>query len=596
MVDRITQRLVAPAAISTFLLSALVGCGGPELIAEDAPVIPTPGPSGEKALTVVVAVIDSLMPTDLDATAMPNVTALYEEGTLYRQSRSVFSAETIPNHIAMMTGVYPDRNGVPTNNFWDKDALPNDPGDEDLDNPNEVTAKTLFTWIDEQCRTGATPRNPDFKHSAAMSKTYLWEVFRGDAEDPQDNDAGIINIAPDVHWDPQTSPAYIGPGSEHTPDNATGPQAVAQLPDADFLFVNLGDVDRSSHASGTSARQGARSTADAQIGTLINNLKDNERWENTVFIISSDHGMDFSDPATTPPTSPTPNGVANSVSTQPLLDALAEPVDGLTGLGCGFMPMLAVQNGGTNSLVVTAAIDTPADVTAREESLRAARACILNFDAENDATAGTCEAAVGASCYTTLSKPVYIDQVEHAWYVNPELYSGNNLIGALATDTNGKTPASIKSRHENLGDLVLVMGDGYKFSEPDASGNPIPGNHGHLVTINNTIIVGGGADFLRTGQEITTGGVDLTGEFDPFDRAPEQSENVDVAATVAWILGLDIQDSQFPDANSSFPDYGDGFARNGFDGRVLEEAFIVDNDDFSVFPSNCGLAPDPLAP
>ncbi|MFT5063772.1 MAG: hypothetical protein ACI91G_001143, partial [Gammaproteobacteria bacterium] len=392
MVDRMKQRLVAPVIISTFLISALWGCGS---TSPEQPALPAPGPSGEKALTVVVAVIDSLMPTDLDATAMPNVTALYEGGTLYRQSRSVFSAETIPNHVAMMTGVYPDRNGIPTNNFWDREALPNEPGDEDLDNPNEVTAKTLFTWIDEQCRVGAAPRNPGFKHSAAMSKTYLWEVFRGDDADPQGNDAGITNIAPDVHWDPQTSLAYIGPGSEHTPDNATGPQAVSQLPDADFLFVNLGDVDRSSHAGGSAVRQGARTTADIQIGNLINNLKDNNRWENTIFIISSDHGMDFSDPATTPPTSPTPNGVANSVSTQPLLDDLADPVDGLTGLGCGYTPLLAVQNGGTNSIVATAAVTNAVEITAREDSLRAARACVLNFDAENDSTAGLCSDVVG---------------------------------------------------------------------------------------------------------------------------------------------------------------------------------------------------------
>jgi hypothetical protein len=420
-------------------------------------------------------------------------------------------------------------------------------------------------------------------------------VFRGDDADPQDNDAGIRNIAPDVHWDPQTSPAYIGPGSEHTPDNATGPQAVSQLPDADFLFVNLGDVDRSSHASGSSARQGARTTADIQIGNLINNLKDNNRWENTIFIISSDHGMDFSDPTSTPPTDFTsPNGPVNSVSTQPLLDSLAEPVTTVATVttGCGFTPLLAVQNGGTNSIVATAVVTNAAETTAREESLRAARACILNFDAINDATAGACEDVVGSVCYLGLSKPTYLDQVEHAWYVNPALYNGNDLVGALATDINGKTPTSIKSRHENLGDLVLVMGDGYKFSEPDATGNPIPGNHGHLVTINNTIIIGGGADFLRTGQEITTGGVDMGGNFDPFDRASEQSENVDVAATVAWILGLDIQDNQFPDAGGTFPDYGDSFERDGFDGRILTEAFVMPNDDFSVFPSNCGLAPD----
>ena len=47
---------------------------------------------------------------------------LIEQGTMYAESRSVFSAETIPNHVAMMTGVVPERSGIPTNNFLDFDA------------------------------------------------------------------------------------------------------------------------------------------------------------------------------------------------------------------------------------------------------------------------------------------------------------------------------------------------------------------------------------------------------------------------------------------------------------------------------------------
>ena len=222
-------------------------------------------------MTVVVVAVDSLMPSDIDANVTPNINSLINNGTLYTESRSVFSAETIPNHVAMMTGVYPDRNGVPTNNFLDRevyattlaaDATAEAEG-EDLDNPNELEAKTLFTWIDDQCRSGAIPRNDAYRTAATLSKTYLYLAFQGDAEDTQPNDAGITNVGPDVHWDPRTSPAYIGPGSEHTPDNSTGPQAVTMLGDTDFHFINLGDVDRSSHAGGSTPRMAARGTADA---------------------------------------------------------------------------------------------------------------------------------------------------------------------------------------------------------------------------------------------------------------------------------------------------------------------------------------------
>lgn len=577
------------------LFIALAACSSPDATqsqgsTNDTDSPPPPPPSGNNALTVVVVAIDSLMPEDIDTTAMPNVTGLINNGSYYVESRSVFSAETIPNHVAMMTGVYPDRNGIPTNNFWDKEALPDAPGDEDLDNPNELEAKTLFTWIDEQCRQGATPLNPNFRHAAVLSKTYLWEIFRGDDADAQANDAGVTNIAPDTHWDPQTSPGYIGPGSEHTPDPFTGPEAVATLPAADFIFINLGDVDRSAHASGSTGRQVTRATADQQIGDLISALQDAGRWERTVFIISSDHGMDFSapEPSELGPgypedlalaTSPQALGnyVLDSISTQPLLDDLDACASSDVG---DIKPMLAVQNGGTNSIVVT---ELSASASERENTLLAARACLMNFTGDNVATGApaSCESVVGTACYSSLTQPINIRAVEHAWYANPALYNGNSLNGALAADTGGIMPASIKSRHENLGDLVLSIADGFKFSESDSSGNPIPGNHGHMPTIHNTVVVSGGVSFLAANGNIDSG------NDDHFDRAAGQSENVDVAATVAWLLGLNIQDSQFPDAGANFPDYGDGFARSGFDGRVLSEAFTV-----SQSPSVCGLLPD----
>jgi hypothetical protein len=577
--------------ISCCFAVSLASCSSPDSNNNNSGNNPPPAPpSGENALTVVVVAIDSLMPEDIDATAMPNVTGLINNGSYYVESRSVFSAETIPNHVAMMTGVYPDRNGIPTNNFWDKEALPNTPGDEDLDNPNELEAKTLFTWIDEQCRQGSAPLNPNIRHAAVLSKTYLWEIFRGDGADSQSNDIGISNISPDIHWDPQSSPGYIGPGSEHTPDPFTGQEAVATLPEADFIFINLGDVDRSAHASGSTGRQVTRITADQQIGSLITALQDAGRWEKTVLIIASDHGMDFSapEPSELGPGFPTdlalattPQALGNylldSLSTQPLLDELSACTTADVGT---IKPMLAVQNGGTNSIVIT---DLSATDNERETTLSAARACLMNFtgdNAANDAPA-SCESVVGSACYSSLTQPINIRAVEHAWYANPDLYSGNALNGALAADTGGIMPASIKSRHENLGDLVLVIADGFKFSESDSTGNPIPGNHGHMPTIHNTVIVSGGANFIASNGNIDSG------NDDHFERAAGQSENIDIAPTVAWLLGLNVQDSQFPDAGVTFPDYGDAANRSGFDGRVLSEAFTV-----TQAPSVCGLLPD----
>ena len=79
-----------------FVAAALaVGCGG------SSPPSPSPGVPGpgQKQLTIVVAVVDSLMPGEITG-ATPNLLALKDGGTFYAESRSVFSAETIHAIIA----------------------------------------------------------------------------------------------------------------------------------------------------------------------------------------------------------------------------------------------------------------------------------------------------------------------------------------------------------------------------------------------------------------------------------------------------------------------------------------------------------------
>jgi putative cell wall-binding protein len=80
------------------------------------------------------------------------------------------------------------------------------------------------------------------------------------------------------------------------------------------------------------------------------------------------------------------------------------------------------------------------------------------------------------------------------------------------------------------------------------SSNPIPGNHGHVPTLPIPVIVAGGHPAVR--QRLIT----PPSELGDGDRDPNQAENIDMAPTVAWLLGL-------------YPPPG------GFDGRLLDEAF-----------------------
>lgn len=503
------------AAAALIVAATMVACGDSKPTAR--------APLGASKLTVVVAVIDSLMPHEITA-ATPNLEALKAGGTFYAESRSVFAAETIPNHVAMMTGVYPQRSGIPMNEFIDDFATPD--SDVDLSIPEKLTARTLFTWIDERCRR--IPVNPDIRTGATLSKKYLYEIFQGDAANAEraNDHPAVFNVAPDLHWNPQDDPAYISVESEHTPDTPTMEQALAQLPDVDFQFINLGDVDRLAHVSGEDARNGALENTDVQVGRLVTALQDAGRWESTVLIVLSDHGMDYSAP-----------GPATAISAQGTLDAL----------GACLKPMEAVDNGGTESIYV---IDRAAPLAERQAALRAARACLL----------GTTDCA---TLCPGATRPANADGLFGAWYAVDD-----------PLDPAGTMPASLASKHANAGDLVLVTADGYKFAE--SSTGQIPGNHGHPVTFHNTFIVSGGVPWVKKGQVIAASVAEPT----PFDRLPEQSETIDVAPTVAWLLGLGIQPGEFPD----YPEH-----QQGFDGRILREAFTpFDTSANAPSPTTCG--------
>ena len=197
---------------------------------------PTPPDGGDRKLTVLVVVVDSLMPHEIGP-GTPNLQALKESGTFYAESRAVFSAETIPNHVAMMTGVNPDRNGIAANKFIDFDSGSLD--DVDLALPEKLTATTVFSWLRRDCvDSGAAPA---LRTGAVLSKKYLFDVFAGDAANPdrENDNPTVFNVQPDEYWDPTGSPAYLPDPDEHTPDAPTMQEVLSRLDAVDFLFLSL---------------------------------------------------------------------------------------------------------------------------------------------------------------------------------------------------------------------------------------------------------------------------------------------------------------------------------------------------------------------
>ncbi len=219
---------------------------------------------------VYVLVVDGCKPGEISPALTPRLAALRAGGRNYPNASSMPVMETIPNHVMMMTGVRPDRTGVPANSIYDREL-----GEvRDMDRPSDLRFPTVISRLN---RAG-------FTTGTVLSKTYLYGIFGDRAT---------------YRWEPQP----IVPVSGHAPDVFTTDAAISMVQELDphLVFVNLGDIDRMGHTdvTGTSvkaARTLALADTDAQVGRFVDMLKETGRWRRSVVVVLADHSMDWTTP------------------------------------------------------------------------------------------------------------------------------------------------------------------------------------------------------------------------------------------------------------------------------------------------------------
>ncbi|HEU5455767.1 MAG TPA: alkaline phosphatase family protein, partial [Nocardioides sp.] len=328
--------------------------------------------------------------------------------------------------VMMMTGVRPDRSGVPANTIYDRTL-----GDtREMDRPRDIRCRTVIGRLNQAGFTTGT----------VLSKEYLYGIFGGRATH---------------RWEPQP----IIPVSGHAPDAFTMDATLSMIEEFDpnLVFVNLGDVDRMGHADETgpvdvkALRQAALADTDRQVSRLVDLLKSSGRWKNSVVIVLADHSMDWSNPDKV-------ISLTGPLQDDPFLAGKVE----------------IAQNGGADLLYWTG---PAAD---RDRAIRRMRAVA-------DDVPGVLAA---------------YDRRLDALRLGPE-----------------------------AGEVVVYCRSGWRFTEPDPSGNPIPGNHGHPATRPIPFFIGGGHPAVprRTASS-------------------ELARTVDVAPTVGAFFGV-------------------GRPRGGYDGR-----------------------------
>jgi len=356
----VTRRAVlGGAAVAAGALAMGVGPG----VAAAGTTRAASAPAG---LDVHVLVVDGCRPDEVAAGRMPTVSSLAALGSSYTSARAVDVAETIPNHVAMMTGVLPARSGVPANSVYDR-------GEgvvRDLDRPSDLLVPTLLERL---------PAERGVRTASILSKNYLYGVFGTRAS---------------YRWKPEP----LLPLTAHAPDQSTMNALLSALAvqQPRMTFTNLGDVDRVGHAdlSGTSlrlARTAALTATDAQLARFVQALRSSGAWQRSVVVVLADHSMDWSLPTAL-------IGLAGVLDRDPQLTGNVK----------------VAQNGGADLLYWTGSATRRSAAVARMRSLASATPGVLSVQPPSELGLGAQAGDLVAFCKpgwrfadpTPLSNPI----------------------------------------------------------------------------------------------------------------------------------------------------------------------------------------------
>ncbi len=384
-----------------------------------------------------------------------------------------------------------------------------------LNRPTDLRAPTLFRIIRRHC--------PALDTAGVLAQSDAHQLFSSCGEDGQQ--CSPYSASPRLDFQPKQHAAFEA-SRGHVPDPVVTAAARAFLPGANLLVLGYADLDSAGHAGAPEAETGivpgrafALAQLDTQLGLLIADLQRSNRWQQTILFLASTHGMSWAGP-----------------------DQSVHVADAIPPGGRDHFLLLG--EGGLQSLYLRKRNDADAWATALHlvETLRQ-------------------QTGIQGAWFTSLHSSLL------------ELRTGTELAPLLL-------PRSLRARSPLLGDVVLAAGPGYRLLADPPGGQPAGGHHGGLASLRTTLLVSGGAPFLRP-QLVTAPGhlMDDSGRVDPLERLPDQPEVVDIAPTIAWLLGL----ADRPEGQAqSTP----GNVLPAFSGRILHEAFELP----AVRPlGRCGL-------
>ncbi|MFK7847303.1 MAG: alkaline phosphatase family protein [Rhodothermales bacterium] len=203
---------------------------------------------------VIVLGVDGMSPSGVQKATTPHLNRVIREGAFTLKARAVLGTSSSQNWASMIMGAGPEQHGV-TSNGWERNSYsiaPTATGMEDI-------FPTIFGVVKEQMPAAKT------------ASIYDWGGFGRLYE----------KSAVDVDKNPE------GP-------EETMAEAVALINEGipTFTFIHLDHVDGAGHGFGHASDEYFTSVelADKLLGDLLTALDEGGHWDNTLLIISADHG------------------------------------------------------------------------------------------------------------------------------------------------------------------------------------------------------------------------------------------------------------------------------------------------------------------
>lgn len=201
---------------------------------------PTPGPVARR---VLILSIDGLRPDAISQAPMPNLQALMQNGAYTLTAQTIFPSATLPGHASMLTGLCPAKHKVDWNDYLPQKGYAQGTGLFEI--AHAAGLKTVMFVGKEKLRQVTPPENVD--------------VFR------YINDRDVV-IA----------------------------QRITEEFPVDFglMFVHFATTDAMGHAYGWMSSQylSVARRADEALGTLLKDLDEHGMREETLVIVTADHG------------------------------------------------------------------------------------------------------------------------------------------------------------------------------------------------------------------------------------------------------------------------------------------------------------------